>query len=100
MLESVQLSLTSARLHQIQAEMIATFTDSHHGKINPMLLSPSQIKAKLAEVKNHLRTSLELPVSKDNILQLYNVMNVKGLQKTTPFFTYIFCYLILKYPNF
>lgn len=101
MLRSVQLSLISSRLHRIQAEIIAALTDSHHGKISPTLLSPSQLQAELVQVRNYLPTSLELPVSKDNILQLYKIMNVKGaLQRIMLSFTYRFLYPILKRSNF
>lgn len=75
---SVKLSITLARLHRIQAEIITALTDSHHGKISPMLLSPLQLQTELVQVRNHLPSSLDLPVSKDNILQLYKIMNVKG----------------------
>lgn len=42
-----------------------------------MLLSLSQHQAELVQVRYHLPTSLELPVSKDNILQLYKILKVK-----------------------
>ena len=77
MLQLVQLSLTSARLHRNQAENVAALTDSHHGKISRILLSPSQVQDELVPVRNHFPTSLELPVSKDNILQRYKIMNVR-----------------------
>ena len=72
------LSLTSARLHRIQAEIIEALTDSHQGEISPMVSLQSQLQAELVQVRNHLLTSLELLVSKDNIVQLYKIMIVKG----------------------
>lgn len=75
---SVQLSVISAKLHRVQSAIVAALSDSHHGKISPMLLSPSQLQAELVQVRNHLPASLRLPVDEDNILQLYKIMSVKG----------------------
>lgn len=75
---SVQLSMISARLHRIQTTILTTLYDSHHGKISPKLLSPSQLQNELVRIRNHLPASLQLPVDRDNLLQLYKIMNVKG----------------------
>lgn len=75
---ATQLSLMSARLHRTQTAIITALSDSQHGKISPLLLSPSQLQAELIQVRNHLPSALQLPVNQDNLLQLYKIMNVKG----------------------
>ncbi|XP_073841172.1 uncharacterized protein [Musca autumnalis] len=75
---SSQLTLISVRLHRIQTAIITTLSDSHHGKISPMLLSPLQLQSELIQVRNHLPPALQLPVRQENLLQLYKIMNVKG----------------------
>ena len=74
----LHVSLSVSSLRRIQDALLDVLTDTHHGKINPILISPEQLQAQLQTIKVNLPSSLKLPISTDEILKFYNVMSVEG----------------------
>jgi len=52
--------------------------DSHHGKINPLLLTPRQLSEEVTKIKSHLSQQLYLPIEDNNLLQIYKLLTVDG----------------------
>lgn len=75
---SSELILTATRLRQIEAEIINVLTDSHHGRISPSLLSPTQLQRELNIIKAHLPVSRVLPIEEGELIELYKLMRVKA----------------------
>ncbi|XP_058982640.1 uncharacterized protein LOC131804174 [Musca domestica] len=75
---STHLMLSAIKLQITQAEIINVLTDTHHGKISPLLLAPHQLKEEISVIKANLPISHALPTSGDNLIQLYKLMSVKG----------------------
>lgn len=75
---AMELTITAADLHRMKSSILDVITDTHHGKISPNLLSPTQLHDELIKIRNHLPPSLQLPVEHDNHLQLYKLMTVEG----------------------
>lgn len=69
-------SIIIANLRRIQNTLIDTITDIGQGHINVHLLTPEQLSHQLEFIASRLQGDLTLPVSGQNIAELYKVMRV------------------------
>lgn len=75
----LELNLVATNIRNIQASILNTLMDTHHGKISPLLLTPEQLQNEVYQIKLHAPTSVTLPASgKDELLQLFKLMKVQG----------------------
>ncbi|XP_073841407.1 uncharacterized protein [Musca autumnalis] len=75
---STYLTLSAINLQRVDSEIISVLTDTHNGKISPLLLSPHQLKEEISVIKANLPISHALPTAGDNLIELYKLMSVKG----------------------
>lgn len=73
---AIHMTLISTTLHRTQAAIIDVITDSHHGKISHLLLSPQQLQRELQKIRAHLPQSSHLPA--DDVLQIYRLLSTEG----------------------
>nr|XP_043069540.1 uncharacterized protein LOC122322153 [Drosophila bipectinata] len=73
-----QLTLLATNLHRMQNEIIKVLTDVRHNTISPLLLSPRQLKEQCDQIRDHLKPDQMLPVSQENILMAYKMMQAEG----------------------
>ena len=53
--------------------------DTQHGKISPLILTPDQLQKETDQIRLHLPPNVHLPAAeKDELLQLFKLMKVKG----------------------
>lgn len=79
---SMQMLILESHLRQIQLSIMEVMADSHHGKINPLLLTPDQLNDDILKVKIHLPSGYELPFTQNNIVDAYKLVNIKGTMAT------------------
>ncbi|XP_055920727.1 uncharacterized protein LOC129952226 [Eupeodes corollae] len=75
---AMQLMMMASNLQRIEGTILKTLTDVHYGNINPLLLSPTQLKAEIMNIKNHLPLSQKLPFEQEDLLQFYKISTTKG----------------------
>lgn len=75
---ALEVILMSSNYQRAQAAILDVLIDTHHGKINPLLLTPNQLKQEMTTIKDHLPSSLRLPAKHNDLLQLYHLMKVEG----------------------
>ncbi|XP_037932325.1 uncharacterized protein LOC119667111 [Teleopsis dalmanni] len=63
----------------VQTEIIKLLIDINHGKLNPSLITPTQLYEEVRSIKEHLPNKLRLPGNSDNQLQvIYKLLSAIG----------------------
>uniref|UniRef100_A0A1A9UYI5 Uncharacterized protein n=1 Tax=Glossina austeni TaxID=7395 RepID=A0A1A9UYI5_GLOAU len=79
----MQLSFLTTKPQKIQACILDALIDTHHGRRNPLLLTPIQLQNEIKQTKAHLPQSLKLPAAGAGLSQFYKLMTIKeGLSQT------------------
>ncbi|KAH8240381.1 hypothetical protein KR032_010024, partial [Drosophila birchii] len=78
MILTAQLTLVATGMQRMQSEIANVLTDVRHRTISLMLVSPKQLRVQLDQIREHIPPDQRLPVSSDNVIQLYKMMHAKG----------------------
>ncbi|XP_070069897.1 uncharacterized protein [Drosophila takahashii] len=79
---TAQLTLLATGMQRMQAEIASVFTDVRHRTISPMLITPKQLRDQLDKIRDHLLPDQMLPVSSENVMELYKIMRAEGTTTT------------------
>ena len=71
---ATQLTLLSSDLQRLEADLFDVLTDTRHGKISPLLISPLQLQHEIIKIREHLPHSLRLPFNQNDVIHMYNLM--------------------------
>ncbi|XP_037942416.1 uncharacterized protein LOC119675293 [Teleopsis dalmanni] len=72
------MTIATINLQRTQSTIMDVLIDSHHEKINPLLITPQQLITEGEKIRAHLPSHLQFPVEQDDILTLYKLMQVTG----------------------
>lgn len=62
----------------MQSAILDVVINAHHGQVNPILLTPKQLKAQLGLIKEHIPPNLRLPVANDHLLEVYKLLTIES----------------------
>ncbi|KAH8341123.1 hypothetical protein KR067_011851, partial [Drosophila pandora] len=62
----------------MQSEITNVLTDARHKTISPILISPTQLRDQLDQMRDHLPPDQILPVATTDVVQLYKIMYAQG----------------------
>ncbi|XP_037928763.1 uncharacterized protein LOC119663179 [Teleopsis dalmanni] len=75
---STQLLSVTTSIQFYESAILGVLTDTNHGKISPLLLTPKQLMNEVTTMREHLRSTMQLPVNMSNISELYSRMTVSS----------------------
>lgn len=76
---SVQMLIVTSNVQRIHSSIMDVLIDSHHDKINPLLLTPQQLAEEVKKIRAHLPAHLQLPIHQNNLLEVYKLIKVNGI---------------------
>jgi len=76
---TVQMFTMVSTLQRAQTSIMDVLIDSHHGKINPLLLTPTQLTNEIIKIKSFLPQQLQLPIETNDLLHIYKLLTVDGI---------------------
>nr|XP_041632609.1 uncharacterized protein LOC121502842 [Drosophila kikkawai] len=82
MILTAQLTLLANGMQRMQNEITNVLTDIRHRTISPMLVSPQQLRDQLDQIREHIPPDQQLPVSSNDVIQLYRIMHAEGTTTT------------------
>lgn len=76
----LHLSIMISSVQRTQMAILQVITDTQHGTINPLLMTPKQLKTAATFLKEHLPSNLRLPGSEENMNlgKLYKLITIHG----------------------
>ena len=78
---AVQTLLVMGNYQKVQNNIITVLTESHQGKVNPLLITPVQLRNSLFTIKDNLSPSLKLPyfsATQMDVSNIYNLLHVQA----------------------
>lgn len=75
---AVRLTLTVNTFQRTQAAILDVVIHAHHGKVNPILLTPNQLRDQITLIKEQLPLNFRLPAANNHLLELYNLMTIEN----------------------
>ncbi|XP_037930984.1 uncharacterized protein LOC119665808 [Teleopsis dalmanni] len=80
---ATQLLSVTTNVQFYETAILGVLTDTNHGKISPLLLTPVQLNNEITTIREHLNPATHLPGNTSNIVGLYSLMTVtSGLVDT------------------
>ncbi|XP_037929636.1 uncharacterized protein LOC119688618 [Teleopsis dalmanni] len=76
---SMQMLMMVSNLQRVHSSIMDVLIDSHHDKINPLLLTPQQLSEQIMMIRAHLPSHLQLPIHHNNLLEVYRLMKINGI---------------------
>lgn len=76
-----QVTILLSECEKIQNSIIELLIDLNHGRINPALITPTQLNKELTLIREKLPSKLQIPGQQDNnqLRDVYNLMRANGL---------------------